>query len=136
MDILTDTPNPAGLTYGFWVDTDHGSTMIEDGDYIDEEKMRVYKRSEYSSSIIKNIIHEKIGKDVVRDLYRILQSQNLTQAQEGDLITRIYPVLGSLGDGFIRASRVIASNTAVAGQYTQARKDYLISKIDEAITKL
>lgn len=88
------------------------------------------------TSILKSLQHEQLGKEVVRDLYITLRQQNLTDAQEGDLIGRIYPVIGSLGDGFIRGARIIANNIAVAGQYTTARKNYLLGKIDEAILKL
>lgn len=85
---------------------------------------------------IKSLEHEQLGKQTVKDLYVTLSQQNLTQAQEGDLLNRIYPVLGTLSDGFIRGARVIANMIPVAGQYTQGRKDYLLARIDEAITKL
>lgn len=88
------------------------------------------------TNYLKSFEHEEIGKSVVKELYVTLRNQNLTQAQEGDLLNRIYPVLGTLSDGFIRGARVIANNIPVAGQYTQPRKDFLLAKIDEAITKL
>lgn len=88
------------------------------------------------TNILKSLQHEMLGKEVVRDLYVTLRQQNLTDVQEGDLLNRIFPVIASLGDGFIRGARVIANNIVVAGQYTTARKNYLLSKIDEAILKL
>lgn len=85
---------------------------------------------------IKNLEHEALGKDVVRNLYRTLRAQNLSQADEGDLLNRVFPVFCALGDGFIRGARVIASNLTVAGQLTTNRKNYLIARIDEAIAFL
>lgn len=85
---------------------------------------------------LKNQEHEILGKEIVRELFVTLRQQNLTQAQEGDLIGRIYPVLNVLSHGFIRGARVLANNLSLAGQLTSGRKDYLIAKIDEALTKL
>ena len=88
------------------------------------------------SDLIKNLEHEFIGKEVIRGLYITLRKQNLTQAQDGDLLGRLNGVMMALGFGFIRGARVLAGNLTVGGQLTQARKDYITSKIDEAITKL
>jgi hypothetical protein len=82
---------------------------------------------------LKNELHEQLGKEVVRNLYRTLRDQALTQANEADLLNRIYPVLGTLSHGFIRGARTMANNLVVGGQLTQVRKDYLIARIDEAI---
>lgn len=87
-------------------------------------------------NIIKSLEHEQLGKNMIKDLYVTLRNQNLTQAQEGDLLSRINGVLMALGFGFIKGARTIANNLIVAGQLTQARKDYLIGKIDEAILLL
>lgn len=85
---------------------------------------------------LKNLEHEQIGKNVVRQLYVSLRAQNLTQAQEGDLLNRVFPVLCALGDGFVRGARVMANNLTVAGQLTQVRKDFLVARIDEGILLL
>lgn len=79
---------------------------------------------------------EIIGKTVVRDLIITLRSQNLTEAQEGDLIQRIMPTLFALNDGFISGAKWMAGNLAVAGQLTAGRKTYLIGEIDKALLKL
>lgn len=88
------------------------------------------------TDFIKNAEHELIGKQVIKDLYVALRQQNLTQAQEGDLLNRLTGVLMALGFGFIRGSRVIANNLTVAGSLTQGRKDFLLAKIDAAILLL
>lgn len=85
---------------------------------------------------LKNAQHEAIGKNLVRELYVTLRKQNLTQAEEGDLLGRIYPVLGCLADGFIRGARVICNSIPVAGQFTNGRKNYLLTQIDNAIAEL
>lgn len=88
------------------------------------------------SVFYRNERAEILGKAVVRDLFVTLQNQNLTQAEEGDLLNRVFPVFCALGDGFLRGARVIANNLSVAGQLTLARKNYLLARIDEAITAL
>lgn len=134
---LDEKGQPIEEIVGYYIENETGVIRIENGDYIDEDKLKVYKLIEYNASdIIKNLIHEAIGKGVIRDLYRTLRQQNLTPAQEGDLTNRINGVFIALGFGFIRGARERAASLSVAGQLTQARKDYLISKIDEAITKL
>lgn len=80
--------------------------------------------------------HEMIGKTVVRDLIVVLRQQNLTQAQEGDLLQRIMPTLFALNDGFIQGARWMAGNLTVAGELTAGRKNYLIGEIDKAILLL
>jgi hypothetical protein len=86
--------------------------------------------------LLRNERAEQLGKDVVRDLFRTLQAQNLTQANEGDLLNRVFPVFCALGDGFLNGARVIANNLTVAGQLTNARKTYLLNAIDAAIIAL
>ena len=116
-----------------------GDVRLQAGDYLRDDGgiITVIKAADYQASdFIKNEIHELVGKDVVRDLYRALRAQNLTQAQEGDLLNRVFPVLAALGDGFINGARVICNNLTVAGQLTLARKNYLLGKIDEAIALL
>lgn len=88
------------------------------------------------TDIRKNIEHEILGKNVVRALYVALRQEGLSQANEGDLLNRVFPVLCALGDGFVRGARVMANNLAVAGQLTTARKNFLLARIDEAILLL
>tara|TARA_R110000868_G_scaffold199747_1_gene446358 strand:- start:1107 stop:1472 length:366 start_codon:yes stop_codon:yes gene_type:complete len=88
------------------------------------------------SNLRKSLEHEFIGKEVIRALYITLRDQNLTQAQEGDLLGRINGVFVALGFGFIRGAKVLANNLVVAGQLTTQRKDYILAQIDEAITRL
>lgn len=87
-------------------------------------------------SLQKSQEHEVLGKSVIRDLYVTLRAQNLTSAQEDDLLNRVFSVFCYLGFGFIRGARVRANGLTVAGQLTQVRKDYLLSKIDAAILLL
>jgi hypothetical protein len=110
--------------------------FVEDGDYLDGESI-IYKKNVYEADdLIRQQIHESIGREVIRDLYKTLRQQNLTQAQEGDLLGRLNGTLIALGFGFVRAARVLANNLTVAGQLTQARKDYLVGRIDTAILLL
>ena len=88
------------------------------------------------AKIEANLRAEAVGKDLIRDLYRTLKDQNLTDAEEGDLLNRIYPILGTLGDGFIRGARVICNATPTGGQLTAGRKTFLLNVIDQAITQL
>lgn len=124
----------------WWVTINNNDYRLFDGDYIllddDGVPVKYISSSDYSNVILQNLVHEAIGKETVRDLFKTLKNQNLTQAEEGDILSRIYPVLGCLADGFIRGARVICNSTATGGQFTQARKTYLLGKIDEAISKL
>lgn len=88
------------------------------------------------SNSIKDLEHEALGKKVISDLYVALKGQNLTQAQEADILNRVSVVLTALGFGFIRGARDIANGLTVAGSLTLARKNFILSEIDDAITKL
>ena len=79
---------------------------------------------------------EVIGRDLLKDLYQTLKQQNLTQAQEADLMNRIFPTLTVIGFGFLRAARDMCNALTVAGQLTNARKNYLLNAIDAAIVQL
>jgi hypothetical protein len=134
-DLLLDDP-VHGQVIGYRMTINGNDIRITAGDFIHVESSgySIIKATDYAGSdFVKNEVHELIGKHVVRDLYRTLRSQNLTQAQEGDILNRVFPVFCALGDGFIRGAREMANNLAVAGQLTAGRKNYLIAKIDEAI---
>ena len=88
------------------------------------------------TNLIKNFEHESLGKKVISDLYVALKGQNLTQAQEADILNRVAIVFVALGFGFIRGSRDIANGLSVGGNLTLARKNFILSEIDDAITKL
>ena len=120
----------------FW--DDNANNWIE---FVTEEKYRAFIALNFPNpSNLANYAkfeeHEAIGKNLVRELFITLRGQNLTQAQEGDLLSRIYPVLGCLADGFIRGARVICNATATGGEFTAQRKTYLLNQIDAAIAKL
>lgn len=88
------------------------------------------------TTYIKDQQHEQLGKSVIVDLYVALKGQNLTQAQEADIINRVAVVLVALGFGFIRGARDICNGLTVAGSLTLSRKNFILSEIDDAITKL
>lgn len=137
-DFLIDDPTH-GQIIGYRMHINGNDVRINTGDFIRVEGTEyiIITSSEYTASdFVKNEVHELIGKDVVRDLYRTLRAQSLTQAQEGDLLSRVFPVFAALGDGFINGARVMANNLTVAGQLTLPRKTYLLTKIDEAIAIL
>lgn len=126
---------------GNWITTRDGNEhKLDDGDYIvvgDDGKADYFPAQTYAAStIVQNLVNEMIGKELVRDLFRTLKAQDLNDAQEGDLLTRIYPVLGTLSDGFIRGARVMCNAIPTGGQFTAGRKTYLLNKIDEAIATL
>lgn len=126
---------------GNWITIRNGNDVkLQDGDFIvvgDDGQADHYPAATYAASaIIKNLVNEMIGKELVRDLFQTLKAQNLTDAQEGDLLNRIYPVLGCLADGFIRGSRVMCNAIPTGGQFTAPRKTYLLNQIDAAIAKL
>lgn len=131
--------NPQGIQ-GYRVFIAPNDVRLVHGDYIlvddDDNPLRVVTSAEYLSATVKNLIHETIGKELVRELWRVLKNQDLDEAQEADLLNRIYPVLGCLADGFIRGARVMCNNTATGGAFTTARKNYLLTQINNAITKL
>lgn len=79
---------------------------------------------------------ERIGRDLLKDLYQTLKQQNLTQAQEADLMNRIFQVLTVIGLGFLRGARDMCNVLPVAGQLTTGRKNFLLAAIDAAIVEL
>lgn len=126
---------------GNWLSARDGNDYkLADGDVIlvgDDGKADYFSAADYAGNVIvKNMIHESIGKQLVRELFQTLKAQDLTDAQEGDLLNRIYPVLGTLADGFIRGARVMCNAIPTGGQFTNGRKTYLLNKIDAAIAKL
>lgn len=93
-----------------------------------------------NATLIQNLFeaqkNEMVGKDLIRDLYQMLKQQNLTQAQEGDIINRITPVLLALIAGFVRGASPICSGIATGGSFTVGRKNALQNAIDAAILLL
>lgn len=65
-----------------------------------------------------------------------VQAGTLTAAQSADIFNRVLATFTALIIGGLRDARVLANNTATGGAFTQARKDFLLSKIDNAISQL
>lgn len=136
VDKLTDDPHPSGLTFGYWVKTKTGDERIENGDFLHESEgiVRVVKYADYSANqILKDEVREIVGKNTMRNLFKLLDTLGLTDVQEQDLVLRVTPTLVCLGDGFIHRAKKVISNTTVAGQLTTARRNAIIVEIDSAI---
>lgn len=96
---------------------------------------------------VSEIEKEKLlCRDIIDDLRLDFKKQvqlnatnpalGLTIAQATDVFNRTNVTFNALGLGWLRESRVLANNTATGGSFTQARKDFLLSKIDNAISQL
>jgi hypothetical protein len=138
-DFLLDDHDALQKILGYLIQTNNGSIRIDDGDYIEVNgsEYKVFKASDYSSqAIIQDYIRESIGKELVKELWKDLDAMNLTEAQDLDLVNRILPVLVCLGDGFILRSRKVLNTMTTAGQLTLARKNFILNKIEQALTKI
>lgn len=126
---------------GWWVkiNSDGEEQSIVDGDYLiyNGKFYQVITQAEYQADfLLQNEIQEYYGKNLVRELFKELRNQNLTQANEADIVTRIQTTLTALATGFVKGARTIANNTATGGAFTAARKTYLLNQIDNVITQL
>lgn len=88
-------------------------------------------------TIIQNqFIREQAGRELIRTLGQTLDAQNLTQAEEADIVTRISGVVVALSTGWLRGARVICNALTIGGALTNARKNYLLNQIDAVIAQL
>lgn len=118
----------------------NGVPIIETFETLAERDARIAVLSPTDSALIDRLRESEkaqlIGRDLVKDLYQTLKQQNLTQAQEGDIINRITPVLLAVSMGFLRGAREICNNTATGGSFTAGRKTFLLNSIDASIALL
>lgn len=93
------------------------------------------------TSAVSEIEKEKVlCNDLIQELRlefkKQVQGGTLTAAQSADIFNRVLATFTALLIGGLRDSRVLANNTATGGALTQARKDFLLSRIDNAISQL
>ena len=140
-DWLIADYNTNNFQKGWWVKiNDRGEEdQVENGDYIiyDGGFCKVITQAEYQASFIQqNYIQELMGKLLIADLFKALKEQNISQADEGDIISRVQATLTALATGFVRGAKNIANNTATGGAFTVARKTYLLGQIDLTLAKI
>lgn len=107
-DFLLDDKETKEQIIGYLIQTDNGSIRVEEGDYIEENSgnYTVYKASEYAShEVIKEIVHERIGKKLVIELYSFIDELKLTDEEEHDLIQRLTPAFVCLSNGLVARAR-------------------------------
>lgn len=86
---------------------------------------------------IKNqIIREQKGRELANDLFVKLNEQNLTDAEEAQVINKISTVMVALIAGSLRGARIICNALTTDAVFNNARKNYLLNQIDKAITEI
>ncbi len=78
----------------------------------------------------------KGGHGVIEDLIIAIKGQNLTAAEITTLLNTITLVLIMLLSGHLQGARVAANNTSTTALFTNARKTWLVDRIDEEIAKM
>ncbi len=79
---------------------------------------------------------EKQGRLVVDDLLQQLKTANLSSADTATLLNYVLAVVVLCLAGSLRAARVLANNLATTALYTNARKTWLVNRIQTEIDKL
>jgi hypothetical protein len=133
---VTIAPGTLGWKVNFY---NGGSDLVSEGDYVSDEgnEIKIIKASDYNSNAaLKQFIREKIGKQIVIDLYDTLESQGLSNAVESSIISTVLPVLVALGFGWIKGARVTCNNLPTTADFTAARKTFILNKIDVALVNI
>jgi hypothetical protein len=133
---VTIAPGTLGWKVNFY---NGGSDLVSEGDYVLDEgtEIKIIKASDYNSdAALKQSVRERIGKQIVIDLYSALEAQGLTNAVEASIINTILPVLMSLGFGWIRGARVLCNNLPTTTDFTPGRKAFILNKIDTELANI
>lgn len=122
---------------GYWcMDSTFNEHKLVTGDFIViNGDVKVF-RNYVTDVATRRFIKRAIGQNVVEDLLESMDAQNLTDAQEDDLINRIQLVLIMLSGGYIRGALTRATGLTVAGQLTNGRKNFLVNRITAAVALL
>lgn len=103
----------------------------------DELKAAIALLSQNDDALLSrlSIYDQKIlvGRDLIRTLAQTLQQQNLTQAEEADIVNRILSTLLALSLGFNSGARLLCNNTATGGAFTLPRKTFILQQIDSIL---
>jgi hypothetical protein len=133
---VTIAPSVLGWKVNFY---NGGSDLVSEGDYVSDEgnDIKIIKAADYNSdAALKQSIREKIGKQIVIDLYATLESQGLSNAVESSIISTVLPVLVALGFGWIKVDRATCNNLLTTADFTAARKTFILNKIDAALLNI
>ena len=85
---------------------------------------------------IEQFKEEKQGRLVIDDLLQALKDQRLSVADSATLLNTVVPVMVTLLSGNLRASKVICNSIATNAIFTNARKTWLVDRIQTEIDKL
>jgi len=126
---------------GYWVTVENNDIKLVDGDYIlqdDDEKVIGYiSAGEYALGGEKaQRIKETAGKGLLRTIWQTLSQSGLNDTVKASILDTISVTLIAILAGEVKASRIIANNTATTADFTNGRKNILLGLIDDAITKL
>lgn len=89
-----------------------------------------------SQFIINQAKREKVGRDIVNDLFQKLEQQALSQGDEAQIVNKISTCMVTLLSGSIKGARVICNALTTDTVFTAQRKTYLLNQIDNAIANL
>jgi len=130
--LTAQDPKPRLFNGSIWIEFDSNAEFMS---YIDSINIASGNSAKVVFAINQSK-REQVGRELVNDLFKKLQEQNLTQAEEAQIVNKISTCMVALLAGSINGARVICNALTTDAVFTPQRKAYLLGKIDAAIADL
>ena len=124
-----------------WVNLQGNDIKLSDGDYIIQDDNNIVTgyitAAQYAvGNGNTQIIKETVSKQCLRTIWQTLSQSGLTDTVKASLINTILSTIVALTAGEVKAALIIANATATTTDFTTARKNALITILNNSIALL
>ena len=88
------------------------------------------------STYYRQAIREKVGKELLTDIWKTLNNSALSEAVKASILSTISTTLIACLCGEVNVAKIIATATPTTADFNNGRKNILVGLIDQAIARL